>query len=854
MKKILTILACLSSMISFVSCQKELNDLNVGNEKTRVITLKVDDNAECKSAFDGVDKISLTGKEHFNIFYVKKSTGITKGNVEAIPQGSKTYTFTIPEEINIGDYSWFAVSPYSEALQAKGTEKDLHAILKLSPVQLPGANTFDANYDYLISTGLSINEGSATIDKFKRLSAPLLLNVSGLETGEKIYAVTLSLSDVNEKQCLTGAMNVKFSSTFANAKVTSMNNGGNGVSAIYANGLAAVSGTWPVWFMVNPHALMEGSRMTVKVTTATKTYINTVAFPSCADLVANGISRINFNVKRNGYIEKNTIFQAFTESSVAAKIAKSKDPSLTASNGSAYSWNFSKAGCAMKESDVKAGMPYGMQLSAASGTAKHLSLPGFGKKVLTVKLFMHPANFTGVKGNYCISAKDQTVLKTLPFSNAALCQEGGVSSFELPTSLTTLAGTYIIPTGTVNIAAALFEVSDVDYDANDYYDMFTKGVSFTVGGKVINKTNYSKYELVDESNVSKEKFYASASTVLFIDNSKVFSFSNEGNIEFSNGKVVVGRYRNRPQPVIIQSKTGSYYFRPATETYLKNIRMESAGSAHFVTAGNYVTDNTVSFVCEDCTIICAGALLRESLQGKAFKDVVFNNCIIENAGTNGLITFAGKTDFGTENSITLNNCTVATKATGKDTMNPVASDLFTLTGTSQISAVSKKVRIYLNCNTFVGFGGATGGAALINASTIGGFEIQKNVFMGNWPEDKTNRVIKTAADQDFKPSPRTVSFNYAPKYKTTQISETNSLSQMHWNPENHSVTLSITKDANLWDVTDSPFAEADYLDLYFPINREVVTNGAGASYETKLWLTELSAEEEGSHEGFHVTQ
>lgn len=844
MKKLFLAIACLASLLSAVSCQKEIID-NVGTSagKGTVITLTVEDSAVCKSAFDGDKTISLTGDEHFNVFYVGAG-GKTAGNVEATPSGQGVYSFVVPGGVNVEDYSWYAVSPYSPGVQAKGTTAENNAQLWLSPVQVPGANTFDANFDFLLSNKLEVSEGVATITEFKRLAAPLLLSIKGLEAGDKIFAATLTIDEpAPGNASFTGNYKIKFSEDFSEAGMKSITYRGNGVSAIYADGLEAIGGEWPVWFMVGPYTLRTGVIMTVTVTTATKTYTRSVRLPENKNLVTSSISKISFNVKGEGYSEKQTIFQAFTKKETADAIRGTMTPTLTASNGGSYTWKFSRGECAMTSKDVDPGMPYGLMLSAASGTMKFLYIPGFGKNVVAAHFFIHTAN-SGITEASCyteapyknemkgiIYPAPDPLISDIPFGNSLLTNQGGKASITLPDDgPETLAGLVLVPTGTVNIAAALFEVS---VDVNDYYDMYNVGVDFKIGDKTINQSTYPTAVLKGTDLALTD--ITSGSGILFIDNSEEIYIENEGNISISKDKVIIGRYSNKPQPVIKQTATVSNYIRPLGGNYLKNIRMESAGTGHFVSAA-VDAGNSCSFVCEDCTIICAGTLLYEGNKDRKFGDVVFNNCVIENAGE-GLIAASGTKDgtlggdqiLGSENSITLTNCVVSTKSSDGGQANVNAN----LLDFSASKLTDTPVKITLTGNTFVGFGKEIG-TALVSSKTIGGFDIQKNIFVGGWAGGIC-RVIKTAIDQDYEPDPRNISYNYGQK-AGAQLSETDGDSQMHWNPEDHEVKLSYTNKGNKWDSTASPFTDkVDYTNLYFPVDTEVVVNGAGATYSTKLW-------------------
>ncbi len=72
---------------------------------------------------------------------------------------------------------------------------------------------------------------------------------------------------------------------------------------------------------------------------------------------------------------------------------------------------------------------------------------------------------------------------------------------------------------------------------------------------------------------------------------------------------------------------------------------------------------------------------------------------------------------------------------------------------------------------------------------------------------------------------------------TNNYAFTNSGETQRWKAfwKNAEVTATVTTKNNSFTLQESPFVSANTETGYFPVNTSVVTNGAGASYDTKLW-------------------
>ena len=249
-----------------------------------------------KTAFTAGEGVAMSGTEHLSLFYDKNDQ--LNDNIEASPLAGQ-YAFTMPADAEGCD--WYGLMPYSDAFDPASLQFDLTA------VQSPGANTFDPAFDLLVAQPFTVagdaGEKSAEINSFKRLFAPFCLSLSGLGSGEKIYNVSMQLNQApTVENALAGTFGITMSDSYAGTQATVVDaTKSNEVSAVYADGLAAVDGRWPVWFMVNPMTINANCEITVSVTTATNTYTRTVELPTAFTFKTDEVNRLKFNIKGSGY-------------------------------------------------------------------------------------------------------------------------------------------------------------------------------------------------------------------------------------------------------------------------------------------------------------------------------------------------------------------------------------------------------------------------------------------------------------------------------------------------------------------------------------------------------------------------
>lgn len=822
----------------FASCAKvEEGKFNTKVPEGRKISLLIKDNAAVRSTFSE-DVLSLSGDEPFRVCYV--SDGTVVGSVKATGTNGN-YEFVIPDGVEPTDYTWYAVGPWKSRTYNSVTEAVLQKAsgtmsLPVPAIQTPGNNTPDPAADILISDAFEVTgEGEAEINLFKRLAAPLQLRITGLDEGDKIYAAALS---VNSSNGLSSKSNtVVLSSNYASAGITAYSNKAHSVAALYQEGQPAVGGYWPVWLFVNPTVITAGADLTVTVTTATKTYSRTVPALQ-SELVTDKINYIQFNVKGSGYTEKTTIAQGFMDSEIDAGLYNSGSHKIVSTDGR-VNWQTWRTGNSTNSTGyIFDGLPmYSLMCSDHGGTFKGVYVPTIpGATVRGITAYLHPAlalNSTTQKIQIWPAdavAKESTDVVTY---EAVTFPFGTIRGDDYD-----LSGLKFASSGTFNIAMLVLEVED-SYDPNDYKALYDRGKDIQVGNTTVNNVAFPNSAVVNVEDVATKSFNVS-DKVFFIDNSEQESVTLEGvHLYLRANTVVIGRYKTSQPEIVMQTST-SAYIRPVGPAYFKNVRIVNTGSGVFTPADG--ASSVCSFTCDDCTFVSNGSIIREAAEGKKYGDLVFNNCVIQVGSTLANYASAGIATSGTEDSFTFTNCVIMPLPSGSPaTVTEIANQLFPFGASG--TGVGLPQFIMKN-NTVYGFKGPSGGAALINTKTIGGFDIENNIFVGSWPAEKYNRIVKTAEKQATQPYPRIVSNNFCSYDGTTAMAVTNTDSQYFWNNDTKDDKavgpLDFTAVGNLFTTTStltSPFLSVDLEHGYFPVNTAVVTNGAGADYSTKLWRT-----------------
>jgi len=828
MKKLIFvgILATIAAASCTVKMEQDIAPVSEGTK----VSLSVEGNLwtgdDTKTAYTAGSGVALSGTEKIGLFYYKDSK-LNNASIAASPTSTPgQYSFTMPTAAE-GATGWYGIMPFSKTI-AYLTSTGTSGVIRLGPVQFPEANSFDPHCDYMAVKPFTVEGASGakngTIDGFKRLFAPLCINISGLPEGSKIYTATISLSQTFDRSnALTGLYYVWLKDAFkdtyvAYAEKTSM---GNAVSAEYTSGLSAVGGTWPVWYMVNPIKLTSGCQLTVTVSTQNKTYTRTVTLPSEKTLSVDILNSIAFNITGDGSTSVDSITQDFTGQTLS-----SKSTSLTASNGSAYTWG-STASRAYDSStdDAGSGLKGAMRLCKSGGES--FTFPTIpGKNIVGAKIYTHPAS-----RSYASAAVTLTVDGTdtynlnLAAANVSECvaYKGGVIDIALPAGKTSLAGlTVASATTQVHLISAItLLVEDAAIDPNDYYAKFLAGQDITIGGKVFNISAYPKYSLVKAYEMTNANYFTYESNgIVFLDydsaDGKADTYTCPTNIKPEN-VVIIGRYKNH-QPTLAFTGTGTTYPTKQFVAY-KNIRIET---------GNYgistsYTTGPLEVYMEDCTLITTNRYAfaeSNATLANNFSKVIVHNCVI--SCPYSVIahhsTVAGGSTMPSLQKVEFRNTVISAPAVSG---YPCISFRSSSTATFPTPNAEYVVE---NC-TFNNF--STNGYGLLSLTSAKSVKFDNNVA-----------GVALAKASPFVLFPAVQSPAITGTVTGNRMYSSNTFS---WSIENSAHVLSgsgLTLSDNLLSTEANPFKSTASLDnLYLPVDETKVTNGAGASYATKLWKT-----------------
>lgn len=650
MKTVFKLIAAFSMVMAFAACNKENNIEPAASGRKIVLTVK--DNIT-KTAYTPGTGVKLTGTENIGLFYrfnEGEQTGRWNGMattgqakpVIATASGAGAYTFTIPAGAQYSE--WTGILPYSS--QNTFTDSNgLFTVVRLSSVQCPGANTFDPAYDYLIAKNFEINEGEGTaeITQFVRLFTPLRLQIKGLAAGEKIFSVTFatnqtaSVPDEGDINALVGQFIVRHSDDADQAGLLSMeyekSSGaptgnfafGNAVSAVYADGLEAIDGAWPVWFMVNPGFMFNAdSKVTVTVNTADAQYVRTITIPEDTEFRRNQLNNIAVNIKGAGYskVEDVVLTQVFNA-------ATSK-----ASDGKSYSWTGSQFWNAT-EASRDAGS---FLASGCNFTSRDVTIPAVTDyKISKIRAYAHPVTNAKYATDSYLSLKNaEGELAKIPFNfctrnnvyggaDYSLYTTGGVVDIECPDGVDNLAGLTLKGTNNCLMTAVAYYLKEdkKEYEeatGNDLWAEWNAGKKITINGVEYTKDAYPAAKLLELSSTTT----ALDAGVFFVSGSVVSAAKT--NLGISKGDVVlINRYQDAPASLTFnQVKLGG----TTTSVVFHGLNFGSHNSAATFVNNNTPTSD-VSLVLSKCNIDIPGGLVRCADATYCFNTVVIDNCNVK---------------------------------------------------------------------------------------------------------------------------------------------------------------------------------------------------------------------------------
>lgn len=833
----------MSLILGLTACTKEAVDNGVAAPEQNIIThtVAISEDAwgeEVRSSYEPGVGISLDGTESVSVFYDtvtadSKEDG-SNHTFEATPvagtnNGDGTFTFSHTGSAEETYNYYFVVPHVSNSTKNNEGDASYH---RLSRVQKPSASSFDPSFDYLIgrpALGILGNSTTTELTKFKRLFAPFCITINDdpenpLFEGEKIREVNLTFSEAATKtQLLTGIFYLNHSTDYSSAKISSWYHesdersaASNSITASYPDGLEQ-SGSWETWFMINATEV-PACDMTLTITTDNQRISRTVTLSNALNFEADKINRMTFTMKAEGRtaaVKSGTIdFSNLSATTVPS--------SLALSNGVSLNWETSA--CQMSKST---GMGMSLQLNKGGS----FTLPAIPN--VTYKRIYLTENASNGTQEYTISALNgETSLANGSFNhyNANLRNNGGILTLDLGEGVSgaiTIKRTDAIENNYCRISRITVEYEGEAAIDNTYYARWERGEDIVIGDLTVNKTNYPEAVKVGISELTNKHFTNGG--LIFIDGEG--SYTMTASPSMLNECIVIGNDPSYQPSIIMKGGSDLFYFaiRGETNFVFKNLNLNGEGNNYlWANTDKEGTSGKGNLYIEDCTISTNGNMVSDYNSTATLAKVYINNCVIDFSTSStgkavyGFITKKPNKDGSALLSVTLTNNVVYTTTPLNNYLvmiggNKTAADQFT-------AYVTQNADVVVSNNTTYGLYHSNGMVSVYSAKSV--------VANNNLHYFDNSTLLKTGYSIGYFKSDDTTTC----KVRNT-AAYTNNDGEQYWKPFKKPSGSTITENigSNLFKLTATPFTTVNTTIGYFPVDTSVVTNGAGATYETKLW-------------------
>ena len=407
-----------------------------------------------------------------------------------------------------------------------------------------------------------------------------------------------------------------------------------------------------------------------------------------------------------------------------------------------------------------------------------------------------------------------------------------------------------------------FDISGTGYDSkeidtNDYWSLYNAGQNITVGGQVINNTKYPGGVLL-QGEVTQAQLQKGG--LLFLDTDVTMGYHYKPGAN----TILIGRKKNAQPKLTVDSKYSIYFTKG--NVVLKNLNITSGTTASqlFVTTNEIASDIDYAVV-EDCNIMAKKSVYKFGDNAPDFvvKSITFDNCIIKMAGTdaNYMVLQMNQSDtskptydgYGKMEAITVNNCVIyadqVLPKSGSAVRRMIAdygsnSEKKVTEGEVEIlyyyyAFPTSKLNITVTNNTIVNLN--ANGNILVRAYIANNATINKNVVYTDLTPVTGNysatymfglyNALEGEGTHEYK-----VRENYS--YGKRGESDTADAIKWKYTSAGPHGTYSVGANTAVYNNTAKlPITIDSTTPGYFPINTAVVTNGAGASYDTKYWIT-----------------
>lgn len=739
-------------MLSLASCSKDEVDNSVGVPEVKQITHTVAVSGEewaddSRSSYTPEIGIKLDGTETVSVYYSVAGTvndsypykllGYVEGTHPDNDPSSFTFTHSAVEGAEAYDY--FFMMPYLPTSKMNGSGNASYH--RIGPVQMPKADTFDPNFDYIVGKpvlNVTSDDQSVQLTKFKRIMAPLRLKLSdgaGVLEGQKIQQVTIGFdapaSKANNK-LLSGLFYYVHSENYDECKISGWETGSltNAATADYPNGLEQ-EGNWETWLMVNPTEI-DACNMTVTVVSDKMRITRTVSTGKALNIMKDKINTLSINVTGDGYTQESAYSVDFTQ------YTKVPSSTVNASDGYSYDWSF--PGCTYNTQD-QLGNALRLKNVSNSGAVILPKLPeGCSYKAVYIT-----ENTNNTSKAAPVSCKcDETEVATGSFSYYGdVSQQGGVLKLEIPAEygrgpLTinhTCDDALWINRMTITYDGDIHAV-----DPNDYWGMYNANLDITVDGVTYAAGDY-KYEKIDATttdvDIRSKVNNVTSKTILFLDTKDSYTCFTTSTVNVTSDIVLISRYKD--QKANFQPRTNwklaSSSENPASVSW-HNLNIDAGLDYEGITSNNsYLLNNSGSttdaerWVVTSCNLnnINKDRLYQHSSMDYIIKHIVFRNNIfqfnVDESADKYFFDFKATTRMAAIEEITINNNLIYNK---KD--ETAWLRITSYTTTTDQTENSQMLNLALTNNTFVNM---IGRQTYLKMYTADSFVVSNNIFYAN---------------------------------------------------------------------------------------------------------------------------
>ena len=389
------------------------------------------------------------------------------------------------------------------------------------------------------------------------------------------------------------------------------------------------------------------------------------------------------------------------------------------------------------------------------------------------------------------------------------------------------------------------EISEGDLKdiSNDFFGQYLAGNDIVIGDLVVNRKNYPEFSLKKPSEITLELLKAGG--LIFIDDLEGDSevdLTTTSSYETcpsstSGGLILIGRYKLAGKQTELKFKQ----WRTSADLAIKNVGLTCTNSSvtlqMFAKSGD--DKNQTDLMLQDCNIdITMAKYLIEDMQGSVcvpYSAIVVDNCVVKMTDSDSVepSLYRYRNTTTKSETISITNNVVYTSSLKNNQCH-----LFWIYNDIEASGIT----VSISGNTILNLHGNTG--IIRRPAKLDGITVEGNLVVADNTANST--VITTEDNRKL----------YFVKNTTTLSSGNNYLTVINYTGYTNTINCFVPFNpgkTESFNPTDSdvvvtaetedkpnPFTSMNYTTGYFPVDASVVTNGAGASYETKYFIPQNS--------------